>query len=154
LGAVIKEHARMGMDIMTAGKTARRFQMKKTMINKKMGMVLVLAMLIAGGVFAQDNQGYIKPTFGPGFSTGKVQGYSATLTTLALDVDFVTTSGLTFGMQDAMAWNDEVGAEPFIAFGFGYTYAFNSANELFMQGHQLRHRFYLPGIHNRMGYVT
>jgi hypothetical protein len=89
---------------------------------KKLILFLVLAVIAAGGVFAQEKQGYIKPTFSAGFSTGKVENFSTTLVSLALDVDFVSPLGLTFGTQSAQSWNGDVPASPFISFGLGYTY--------------------------------
>jgi len=105
--------------ILTAGKTAKDFHMKK---GRLVLVLLVLMMVSISGVFAEEKQGYIKPTFSAGFATGKVEGFSTTLTALALDADFVSPIGLTFGLQNIMAWNDDVGASPFIAFGLGYTY--------------------------------
>jgi hypothetical protein len=89
---------------------------------RKLILFLTLTVIAAGSIFAQQKQSYIKPTFSAGFSTGKEEGHSETLTTLALDVDFVSPIGLTFGTQTAQAWNDDVPATPFIAFGLGYTY--------------------------------
>jgi hypothetical protein len=40
---------------------------------------------------------------------------------VALDIDFVHSTGLTFGLQNVMEWNN-AGAELLTAFGVGYTY--------------------------------
>jgi len=96
---------------------------KEFLMNRKFCFVLLVFMLVGmGGIFAQENSGFIKPTYSVGFAVGKMGGYSETLTALGLDVDFVNSLGITLGLQTLMAWNDDVGAEPFVAFGVGYTY--------------------------------
>jgi len=99
---------------------------------KKTVLLAVLAMVVAGSVFAQEQgekTGYIKPTWGIGFSSVTVEygGQSDTegLFALSLDVDFVNAFGLTFGLQTLMAWNDDVPAESLANFGLGYTYNAN-----------------------------
>ena len=89
---------------------------------KRAVFVLVLAACVAGGAFSQERQGYIKPTFSGGFSVVNIEGHTETLTALALDVDFVSAIGLTFGLQTAMAWNNDVGGDLFAAFGLGWTF--------------------------------
>jgi hypothetical protein len=86
---------------------------------KKFVLFLVLAVIAAGGIFAQES--YIKPTWGFGFASLSVSNYSETLAALSLDVDFVHSSGLTFGLQPIMVWNGD-GTYPLTNFGLGYTY--------------------------------
>jgi len=94
----------------------------KELFVKKGILGLVCAVILAGGVFAQENNsGHIKPTLGVGFIIGEFSGQSETLTGLNLDVDFVNSFGLTFGLQNTMAWNNDM-ADVYNFFGFGYTY--------------------------------
>jgi len=113
---------------------------------KKTVLLLVLAMIAAGSVFAQEEQeaeqeavtpqaraektAYIKPTWGFGFSSLTLKGYNNNsytegLFALALDVDFVTGIGLSFGVQTIMAWSNDIPATPLANFGLGYTYTAN-----------------------------
>ena len=112
---------------------------------KKPVLLLVLAVVVAGGVFAQQARGggYVKPTFGFGFTSFKVEqqvnsGYppwwlwaqsttssseKQSLFAVSLDVDFVNAFGLTFGLQSVMAWDDDVaGVIDLYSFGVGYTF--------------------------------
>jgi hypothetical protein len=86
--------------------------------------LLGLTMVAGMGIFAQESTSYIKPTFGAGFSVLSGDLSSETFTTLALDVDFVTAIGLTFGLQTFGAWNDSMTSN-LNAFGLGYTYNAN-----------------------------
>jgi len=65
---------------------------------------------------------YIKPMVSIGFSLLKIEGNSNTLTTLGFDLDFISTIGLTLGLQNIIAWNTDITTSPFISFGIGYTY--------------------------------
>ena len=99
--------------------------MKKTLL-----ILVIFAVIGTGYLFANDDSGdgsgtgsgYIKPTYNLGFTTGNFEGYSSTLTTLMLDVDFVMANGLTFGLQNAMSWESGVGLFNLTNFGIGYTY--------------------------------
>jgi hypothetical protein len=92
---------------------------REIVMKKKLVLFSVLAVLTAGSIFTQES--YIKPTFGAGFSVFSGGGNSETLTTLSFDVDFVTSLGLTFGLQNDGAWNDNQ-TTSLTAFGLGYTY--------------------------------
>jgi hypothetical protein len=91
---------------------------------KKGKIVFVsLVFMLAGsiGIFAQENGGYIKPTWSLGFVSATVEGYSEALAAIALDVDFINSFGLTFGLQPIMAWNGD-GTFGMTNLGIGYTY--------------------------------
>ena len=90
-------------------------------MTKKGLLAAVLAALVMGGVFAQENSRHIKPTFGMGFFSGSFGGSSETLLANFIDVDFVNSFGLTLGLQSAMAWNDNI-AEMHTFFGVGFTH--------------------------------
>jgi len=100
---------------------------------KKAVLLAVFAAVVAGGVFAQEQaggRGYIKPTFGLGFAAYRTeyrnQGSNTEgLFALSLDVDFVNTFGLTFGLQAVMAWSDDIPVLAMPVFGLGYTYSAN-----------------------------
>jgi len=85
--------------------------------------VFLVLFFFVGNLIAEENSSYIKPTFSFGFAFTKISVYSEILTVLGLDVDFVTESGLTYGIQTIMLWNDKIGAELLIGFGLGYTYS-------------------------------
>jgi len=98
---------------------------------KKTLLIFAVIMLIGTGyLFANEESSegsragssYIKPTYNVGFTTGSFEGESNTLTSLMLDVDFVISNGLTFGLQNAMSWKSGVGLYNLINFGIGYTY--------------------------------
>jgi hypothetical protein len=72
---------------------------------KKLISFLVLVMIIAGSIFAQEKKGYIKPTFGFGFGTASGGGDIAGIA-LSFDVDFVISIGITFGFQDLFIFSD------------------------------------------------
>jgi hypothetical protein len=93
-------------------------------MNKKLVLCSVLALIVAGGIFAQEKKGYIKPTFGIGFSVYSANNNSETFSTSSLDVDFVNSLGITFGLQNLMAWNDDL-TLGLPCFGVGYTYTAN-----------------------------
>jgi hypothetical protein len=87
---------------------------------KKILLFLVLAVIIAGSVFAQARKGYIKPTFGFGFATISQSGYSETGAAMSFDIDFVSSIGLTLGVQNLFTFSDwGLNMHPF---GAGYTY--------------------------------
>jgi hypothetical protein len=84
---------------------------------KKVFVILLFAVMVAGGISAQEKKGYIKPTFGAGFLTAEdISGMA-----VSFDLDFVNSFGLTLGLQDLMAWND-LGILNTVGFGAGYTY--------------------------------
>jgi hypothetical protein len=96
-------------------------------MNKKLLLLVLIVMAISVGTIpAQDYGGYIKPTFSMGVSTVEVENTlnssSDSFTAVAFNVDFVNSFGLTFGLQDAMTWNDDVSAADLITFGLGYTF--------------------------------
>jgi hypothetical protein len=96
----------------------RRLYSIKSCTKKTFFVVLLLAVLVVGGISAQEKKGYIKPTFGVGFFTADSISGAA----LSLDVDFVNRFGLTLGLQDLMAWNSGEGIINPVGFGVGYTY--------------------------------
>jgi hypothetical protein len=96
-------------------------------MNKKLVLFSVFVLIIAGSIFSQERKGYIKPTFSVGFSVVGADNYSETLPTLSLDLDFVNSFGITFGLQNLMAWNDNMTAG-LPCFGVGYTYTANIWN--------------------------
>jgi hypothetical protein len=80
-------------------------------------------MIIVGGVFAQEREGYIKPTFSAGYTNGEIGANSENhFGMLSLDTNFVSSIGLTLGLQTAMLWNPNDKTYQLIAFGIGYTY--------------------------------
>jgi hypothetical protein len=95
---------------------------------KKITFVLFLLLALTGGLFAQNDTGYVKPTLSLGFTRVSQEGFNDTLTTLSLDVDFVNAIGLTFGLQTIMAWSRDFPSLPLNAFGIGYTHNFDTWN--------------------------
>jgi hypothetical protein len=90
---------------------------------KKLIVCFVLTMVIVGGVLAQERQGYIKPTFGAGYANCEIGVNSENhFGMLSMDVNFVSSIGLTLGLQTAMLWNPDDEAHQLIAFGIGYIY--------------------------------
>jgi hypothetical protein len=89
---------------------------------KKVVLGLVCALVLAGGLYAQENDSrHIKPTFGMGFISSEFASQSETLTATFLGVDFVNRFGLTFGLQTLMAWNNDM-ADIHTFYGAGYTF--------------------------------
>jgi hypothetical protein len=92
-------------------------------MNRKLLLLLLVLMAVSmGNISAQEYEGFIKPTWSAGLSMLNEGGIDYTLTRLGLDIDFVHSTGITFGLQNTMAWNDDIGAALFAAFGMGYTY--------------------------------
>jgi len=114
---------------------------------KKTLLIVLILMIVGTGVLsaqAGKNGSFIKPTwsFGFGFATeitfgespeeGALldpdeeygdEGFSESFMGVGFDVDFVTSIGLTFGLQSLMVWNSgDMGVRPYNAFGIGYTY--------------------------------
>jgi hypothetical protein len=89
------------------------------MNSKGFCFLLGLAVITGMGISAQEKEGYIKPTFGVGISFFESD---VNFTTLSLDVDFIASSGLTFGLQTYGAWNNNIGTYSLTAFVLGYTY--------------------------------
>jgi hypothetical protein len=72
----------------------------------------------AGGIFAQEKHGYIRPTFSLGFAAADAfSGFAP-----SFDVDFVDDFGLTFGFQNLLGGNSD-GTVTLTTFGIGYTYS-------------------------------
>jgi len=95
---------------------------------KKKVIFVFLILVIFGTVqvFAQQDKGYIKPTFSFGvLSLNPENGSKETMPGFAMDVDFVSSLGLTFGMQIVFGWNDNIAITNF-PFGGGYTYTADS----------------------------
>ena len=91
-------------------------------MDKKLGLFLLFLILISiGGLFAQNDYGYIKPTFSGGVSNFSCDDFTDSLISLALDVDFVSISGLTFGFHSLQAWSGAIAPFSFVAFGIGYS---------------------------------
>jgi hypothetical protein len=88
-------------------------------------LAFVFCVLVAGKTFSQENNGYTKPTFGAGVGIFSADENTEILTIIAIDVDFVNSFGLTFGLQSAMAWNNYIAPVPLITGGIGYTYTTN-----------------------------
>ncbi|MDR3167740.1 MAG: hypothetical protein LBT93_07340 [Treponema sp.] len=84
---------------------------------KQTAAAFVFGLVIIGGIFAQEKQAFIKPTFSFGFATAEGE----TLAANAMDIDFINDFGLTLGLQGLFAWNNNVVANP-VAVGLGYTY--------------------------------
>jgi hypothetical protein len=85
---------------------------------KKAFLFLVLTVIITGSIFAQER--YIKPTLGFGFATASQDGYGETGMAISFDVDFVSSIGLTLGVQNLFMFSDwGLNMHPF---GAGYTY--------------------------------
>ena len=92
---------------------------------KKLFLFLVLAIVLAGGAFAQNGQGFIKPTLGLGYfmGTGDMDEIKGVM--LSADVDFVHSSGFTlgFGNWHLNETQDNGGNSSIAGAGLGYTYA-------------------------------
>jgi hypothetical protein len=82
----------------------------------------VFLMILSVSTFAQEKKGYIKPTFGLGFGLASQDNDSINGMALSFDVDFVSSIGLTFGIQDLFLFNSDLGYN-LIPFGGGYTYS-------------------------------
>ena len=107
-------------------------------MNRKIVVLSVILVLTgAAGLFAQE--AYIKPTLSAGIAVRTLEdgavdagvgggngydGHSETylMAALGLDVDFVSTRGLTFGFHSLNAFGGEQYAFYFVSFGGGYTY--------------------------------
>ncbi|MCL2441498.1 MAG: hypothetical protein FWD14_07135 [Treponema sp.] len=88
---------------------------------KKIALILVVLMFFSMGVlFAQENSGYIKPTYFYGVGWEKFGESSTAFTTMGLDLDLVLGNGLTFGLSNTMAWNEHRAISQNL-FGIGYT---------------------------------
>jgi hypothetical protein len=88
---------------------------------KKYFAILVFAVLVVGGVSAQQKQAYIKPTVGIGFLSASGDYVDASGMATSFDIDFVNSFGLTLGLQDVIGWNDDAVINP-VSLGAGYTY--------------------------------
>jgi len=92
---------------------------------KKFLLVFAVLMLVGmGNLFAEESPstGYIKPTYNLGFVSTSFEDVSEILTAIGLEVDFVAANGLTFGIQNILAWETDFGLFNMINFGIGYTY--------------------------------
>ena len=77
-------------------------------------LIIVLLSVFTGNLFAQEDKGHIKPTFGIGYGI-------PVFLNVFLDVDFVSPKGFTLGIQADML---VAGGPPLYYFpiGLGYTY--------------------------------
>ena len=91
------------------------------MKNKNILIVLVILLICTGGMFAQERQGYFKPTFsgGPLF----FMDAGNTFTVFSLDLDYVGSSGLTIGFSDYIYLQEGNTINTFPV-SVGYTYDF------------------------------
>jgi len=85
---------------------------------KKVFVIFIFAVIVVGGISAQEKKGYIKPTYSIGFATADEFSGVA----MSLDLDFVNSFGLTLGLQDLFTWEGGVIALNPVGFGIGYTY--------------------------------
>ena len=92
-------------------------------------VVLILVVLCTGSLFAQEKRGFIKPTFGFGLTREMAKGGGGqNFLNFFVDVDFVNSFGLTFGLQgnflSSMGGMGGDGFPPtsFPSLGAGYTY--------------------------------
>ena len=93
-------------------------------MNMKKALILIIFIFVCiGGVFSQE--GYIKPTFSFGNISVAFNDEGYSLTAVGVDIDYINSFGLTFGLQGFMVWNSDM-AETFVPVGIGYTYTANS----------------------------
>lgn len=96
--------------------------MKKRMLF----VVLILVVLGTGSLFAQEKKGFVKPTFGLGLVREMAKGGGGqNLGNFFLDVDFVNSFGLTFGLQGNFLFNTGDNGSPptsYPSIAAGYTY--------------------------------
>ena len=90
-------------------------------MKKRFFGALFFGIIITVGIFAQERQGYVKPTYGFGFLTA---GDYFSGAAISLDVDFVSSIGLTIGLTNVFAWNSDMGVGA-IPLGIGYTFEKN-----------------------------
>ena len=106
-------------------------------MNRKKALILFAFVFVCiSGVFSQE--AYIKPTYSIGNISYAFNDDGETLTAIGVDIDYVNSFGLTFGLQGFMVWNSNI-AETFVPIGIGYTYtanAFSVGGKIMVLSHQ------------------
>ncbi|MDR0313158.1 MAG: hypothetical protein LBI14_06140 [Treponema sp.] len=85
-------------------------------------LVCLLTFGIAGAAFAQQGQGFIKPTFGLQFGSMSSNGGSETGIIMNTGLDFVHSSGFTIGLNALTIAPNSGGVISGAGGGIGYTY--------------------------------
>ena len=96
-------------------------------MKKMLLVVLILALISVGSIFAQSGEGFIKSTFGFGHcQVMPDSGDNMDVNVFFADLDFVNSFGLTIGIQGVMLWGgdlDSAAGVTEIPIGIGYTFA-------------------------------
>ena len=113
-------------------KKLRTYLLKEPFV-RKIFFIVVLAIIISQGLFAQEKYGYIKPTINFGLGFYDMTGEKKILNTICVDVDFVSNLGFTFGIKNIFAINLENFEQslylPVIGIGYTYDDKLNYANK-------------------------